>query len=99
MRQLRQLGEGQVGEHRLRAHVAVAVVVRDRDFLAERQVGSSCGPVSLSLRGLAAAMISPDTRSSGEMVIDALTRTQPAASGITSSSIAIGQQAAGDCEQ
>jgi hypothetical protein len=34
-------------------------------------------------------MISPDTKSSGEIVIDALMRTHPAAMGTTSNSIAI----------
>ena len=44
MRQLRQLSEGQVGKHGLRPHVAVAVVLGDRDFLAERQVGIQLRP-------------------------------------------------------
>ena len=37
VRQLGQFGERQVGEHRLRADVVVAVVVRDRHLVAERQ--------------------------------------------------------------
>ena len=37
VRELRQFGEGQVGEHRLRPDVVVALVGRDRHLVAERQ--------------------------------------------------------------
>ncbi|CFR92820.1 Uncharacterised protein [Mycobacterium tuberculosis] len=45
--------------------------------------------MSLLFFGLAAAMISPDTRSSGEMVIEARTRRHPVARGTSISNIAM----------
>ena len=54
-------------------------------FWANGRFWLSWGPLSSSLRGLAAVMIWPDTVSSGETVIDARTRRQPASTGATTS--------------